>query len=214
MGLLDKIKEVVSGNNEKKVLPIEIDPNEAPWFPQIHDQKELSKKRQELQSMVAKAAEDGNISLLEYQELQRLTVLVGVNNTELAKLIITEYKQQLKKQIQLCASDGDVNESEMEALVKRAKELGMSKEELMLLINEALSNHKEEVRKRVTVIMAGLATTLLAAGCVAVKILMETSAKGNLKMSFSVKNKNITKDTTITRNYNTTKTTTINHKKG
>lgn len=214
MGLLDKIKEVVSGNNEKKVLPIEIDPNEAPWFPQIHDQNELSKKRQELQSMVAKAAEDGNISFLEYQELQNLTVLVGVNNTELAKLIITEYKQQLKKQIQLCASDGDVNESEMEALVKRAKELGMSKDELMLLINEALSNHKEEVRKRANAILAGLAATFLAAGCVAVKILMETSAKGNLKLSFSVKNKNITKDTTITRNYNTTKTTTINHKKG
>ena len=182
-------------DNTPQLLPVKVKKEEAKLVPLISDPALLAKKRQELQSLVKKATEDGEITSMEYQELLELTTQVGVNNSELNEMIKIEYKKALIARIQLFAEDGNIDEDEMRVLLKRAKEIGMSKEELNTSINEALSKYSIEMKKKfrnVCIAVAGIAT-------VAATAVLATAIRGNMNISLSSITKRTlqSKDTTV-----------------
>ena len=79
-------------NKKSQLLPVKVNKNEDKLVPTISDPQLLSQKRRELTDLVRKAAEDGEITKLEYDELCDLTAQVGVNNFELNEMIRSEYK--------------------------------------------------------------------------------------------------------------------------
>ena len=96
----------------KQLLPVRVSKNEAKIAPTITDPQLLTQKRRELTDLVRKAAEDGEITKLEYDELQELTMQVGINNYELNEMIRSEYKKALKTKVDLFVEDdGRVDET-------------------------------------------------------------------------------------------------------
>ncbi len=136
-------------DNTPQLLPVKVKKEEAKLVPMISNPATLAIKRQELQDLVKKATEDGEITSMEYNELLELTIQVGVNNSELNEMIREEYKKSLIDKVHLFAEDGVIDENEMKLLLSRAKEIGMSKDELNTCINEALSKYDIEMKKKV-----------------------------------------------------------------
>ena len=135
-------------NKSAQLLPVKVSKNEDKMVPTISDPQLLAQKRSKLKELVKKAAEDGEITKMEYDELCELTVQVGVNNYELNEMIRTEYKKNLRSKIDLfVADDGRVDETEMENLMCLAKEIGVKEEELNTIISESLSKYKLEQQK-------------------------------------------------------------------
>lgn len=151
--------------------------------PQIKDPVLLEKKRTELVELIHKAASDGIITPIEDAEISQLAVQVGVNKTGIKKMINAEFASQLKAQIELFANDGEFDDNEMKAIKKRAKEIDVSDREIAMMIAEALSHHKEEVKKKVTAALTAFGIGVLAVGAVVGNVLMEVSSKGNLKIT-------------------------------
>ena len=136
-------------NKSAQLLPVKVTKDEEQLVPTITDPQLLAQKRKELNELVRKAAEDGVITKVEYDELCELTVQVGVNNFELNEMIRAEYKNALKDKVQLFVEDdGEVDETEMKNLTSRAKEIGVSQAELKTLISEAMSKYKLEQQKK------------------------------------------------------------------
>lgn len=132
----------------KQLLPVKVTKNDDKLVPTISDPQLLTQKRRELTDLVRKAAEDGEITKLEYDELCELTVQVGVNNYELNEMIRAEYKKALRDKVQLFVEDdGRIDETEMKNLMCRAKEIGVSEQELKTIISESLSKYKMEQQK-------------------------------------------------------------------
>ena len=135
-------------NKKSQLLPVKVNKNEDKLVPTISDPQLLSQKRRELTDLVRKAAEDGEITKLEYDELCDLTAQVGVNNFELNEMIRSEYKKTLNEKIKLFVEDdGVVDEIEMRNLISRAKEIGVSEQELKIQISEAISNYTLEQKR-------------------------------------------------------------------
>lgn len=135
-------------NKTSQLLPVKVNKNEDKLVPTISDPQLLSQKRRELTDLVRKAAEDGEITKLEYDELCDLTAQVGVNNFELNEMIRSEYKKSLNEKIKLFVEDdGVVDEIEMRNLISRAKEIGVSEQELKIQISEAISNYTLEQKR-------------------------------------------------------------------
>lgn len=135
-------------NKKSQLLPVKVNKNEDKLVPTISDPQLLSQKRRELTDLVRKAAEDGEITKLEYDELCDLTAQVGVNNFELNEMIRSEYKKTLNKKIKLFVEDdGIVDESEMKNLMSRAKEIGVGEAELKIQISEAVSKYTMEQKR-------------------------------------------------------------------
>lgn len=131
-----------------QLIPVKVSKNEEKLVPTISDPQLLSQKRKELIELVQKAAADGEISKVEYDELCDLTVQVGVNNYELNEMIRSEYKNHLKAKIRLYVEDdGYVDDTEMKNLLLQAKEIGMGEEELKGLISESVSKYELEQAK-------------------------------------------------------------------
>ena len=136
-------------NKSAQLLPVKVSKNEDKLVPTISDPQLLAQKRNELNDLVRKAAEDGEITKLEYDELCELTVQVGVNNYELNEMIRAEYKKALKDKVRLFVEDdGRIDDTEMKNLMSRAKEIGVSEAELKILISEFLSKYKLEQEKK------------------------------------------------------------------
>lgn len=135
-------------NKKSQLLPVKVNKNEDKLVPTISDPQLLSQKRRELTDLVRKAAEDGEITKLEYDELCDLTAQVGVNNFELNEMIRSEYKKTLNEKIKLFVEDdGIVDESEMKNLISRAKEIGVGEAELKIQISEAVSKYTMEQKR-------------------------------------------------------------------
>lgn len=135
-------------NKTSQLLPVKVNKNEDKLVPTISDPQLLSQKRRELTDLVRKAAEDGEITKLEYDELCDLTAQVGVNNFELNEMIRSEYKKTLNEKIKLFVEDdGIVDESEMKNLMSRAKEIGVGEAELKIQISEAVSKYTMEQKR-------------------------------------------------------------------
>ncbi len=135
-------------NKKSQLLPVKVNKNEDKLVPTISDPQLLSQKRRELTDLVRKAAEDGEITKLEYDELCDLTAQVGVNNFELNEMIRSEYKKTLNEKIKLFVEDdGIVDESEMKNLMSRAKEIGVGEAELKIQISEAVSKYTMEQKR-------------------------------------------------------------------
>ena len=135
-------------NKSAQLLPVKVSKNEERLVPTSSDPQMLSQKRKELSDLVRKAAEDGEITKIEYDELCELTVQVGVNNFELNEMIRAEYKKALKDKVQLFVEDdGKVDETEIKNLMCLAKEIGVGEAELKTLISESLSKYKLEQQK-------------------------------------------------------------------
>jgi len=135
-------------NKSAQLLPVKVAKDEEQLVPTISDPQLLAQKRKELNELVRKAAEDGEITKLEYDELCELTVQVGVNNYELNEMIRTEYKKALKTKVDFFVrDDGQVDETEMKNLMCRAKEIGVGEQELKAIISESLSKYKLEQKK-------------------------------------------------------------------
>lgn len=135
-------------NKKSQLLPVKVNKNEDKLAPTISDPQLLSQKRRELTDLVRKAAEDGEITKLEYDELCDLTAQVGVNNFELNEMIRSEYKKTLNEKIKLFVEDdGIVDESEMKNLMSRAKEIGVGEAELKIQISEAVSKYTMEQKR-------------------------------------------------------------------
>lgn len=135
-------------NKTSQLLPVKVNKNEEKLAPTVSDPQLLSQKRRELRDIVKKAAEDGEITKLEYDELCDLTAQVGINNFELNEMIRSEYKKALNEKIKLFVEDdGVVDEIEMRNLVSRAKEIGVSEQELKIQISEAISNYTLEQKR-------------------------------------------------------------------
>lgn len=135
-------------NKKSQLLPVKVNKNEDKLVPTISDPQLLSQKRRELTDLVRKAAEDGEITKLEYDELCDLTAQVGVNNFELNEMIRSEYKKNLNEKIKLFVEDdGIVDESEMKNLISRAKEIGVGEAELKIQISEAVSKYTMEQKR-------------------------------------------------------------------
>lgn len=137
-------------NKTKQFLPEKVSKNEEKIAPTITDPQLLAQKRKELSELVRKAAEDGEITSIEYDELRELTVQVGVNNYELNELIRSEYKKALIAKVKrFVMDDGGVSDNEMQILMNRAKELDVSEESLNEYIQEAITQYdREEERRR------------------------------------------------------------------
>ena len=136
-------------NKSAQLLPVKVTKSENQLVPTISDPQLLTQKRNELNDLVRKAAEDGEITKLEYDELCELTVQVGVNNYELNEMIRAEYKKALKDKVRLFVEDdGRIDDTEMKNLMSRAKEIGVSEAELKILISEFLSKYKLEQEKK------------------------------------------------------------------
>lgn len=136
-------------NKSAQLLPVKVTKNEDKLVPTISDPQLLAQKRNELNDLVRKAAEDGEITKLEYDELCELTVQVGVNNYELNEMIRAEYKKALKDKVRLFVEDdGRIDDTEMKNLMSRAKVIGVSEAELKILISEFLSKYKLEQEKK------------------------------------------------------------------
>ncbi len=135
-------------NKTSQLLPVKVNKNEEKLVPTVSDPQLLSQKRSELRDIVRKAAEDGEITKLEYDELCDLTAQVGVNNFELNEMIRSEYKKNLNEKIKLFVEDdGIVDESEMKNLISRAKEIGVGEAELKIQISEAVSKYTMEQKR-------------------------------------------------------------------
>lgn len=135
-------------NKTSQLLPVKVNKNEEKLAPTVSDPQLLSQKRRELRDIVRKAAEDGEITKLEYDELCDLTTQVGINNFELNEMIRSEYKKNLNEKIKLFVEDdGVVDEIEMRNLISRAKEIGISEQELKIQISEAISNYTLEQKR-------------------------------------------------------------------
>ena len=135
-------------NKKSQLLPVKVNKNEDKLVPTISDPQLLNQKRRELTDLVRKAAEDGEITKLEYDELCDLTAQVGVNNFELNEMIRNEYKKALNEKIKLFVEDdGIVDESEMKNLMSRAKEIGVGEAELKIQISEAVSKYTMEQKR-------------------------------------------------------------------
>jgi methyl coenzyme M reductase subunit C-like uncharacterized protein (methanogenesis marker protein 7) len=135
-------------NKTSQLLPVKVNKNEEKLVPTVSDPQLLSQKRSELRDIVRKAAEDGEITKLEYDELCDLTTQVGINNFELNEMIRSEYKKSLNEKIKLFVEDdGVVDEIEMRNLISRAKEIGVSEQELKIQISEAISNYTLEQKR-------------------------------------------------------------------
>lgn len=135
-------------NKKSQLLPVKVNKNEDKLVPTTSDPQLLSQKRRELTDLVRKAAEDGEITKLEYDELCDLTAQVGVNNFELNEMIRSEYKKTLNEKIKLFVEDdGIVDESEMKNLISRAKEIGVGEAELKIQISEAVSKYTMEQKR-------------------------------------------------------------------
>lgn len=135
-------------NKTSQLLPVKVNKNEEKLVPTVSDPQLLSQKRSELRDIVRKAAEDGEITKLEYDELCDLTAQVGVNNFELNEMIRSEYKKTLNEKIKLFVEDdGIVDESEMKNLMSRAKEIGVGEAELKIQISEAVSKYTMEQKR-------------------------------------------------------------------
>ncbi len=135
-------------NKTSQLLPVKVNKNEEKLVPTVSDPQLLSQKRSELRDIVRKAAEDGEITKLEYDELCDLTTQVGINNFELNEMIRTEYKKTLNEKIKLFVEDdGIVDESEMKNLMSRAKEIGVGEAELKIQISEAVSKYTMEQKR-------------------------------------------------------------------
>ena len=193
----------------KQLLPVRVSKNEAKIAPTITDPQLLTQKRRELTDLVRKAAEDGEITKLEYDELQELTMQVGINNYELNEMIRSEYKKALKTKVDLFVEDdGRVDETEMKNLMCRAKEIGVSEDELKTIISESLSKYKMEQQKlreeqqklykakakEITSNVAEkankLGKLLLAAGAVAAVAYVGLKAQSNRANNLAAKNGN------------------------
>lgn len=135
-------------NKTSQLLPVKVNKTEEKLVPTVSDPQLLSQKRSELRDIVRKAAEDGEITKLEYDELCDLTAQVGVNNFELNEMIRSEYKKTLNEKIKLFVEDdGIVDESEMKNLMSRAKEIGVGEAELKIQISEAVSKYTMEQKR-------------------------------------------------------------------
>lgn len=135
-------------NKTSQLLPVKVNKNEEKLVPTVSDPQLLSQKRSELRDIVRKAAEDGEITKLEYDELCDLTTQVGINNFELNEMIRSEYKKTLNEKIKLFVEDdGIVDESEMKNLMSRAKEIGVGEAELKIQISEAVSIYTMEQKR-------------------------------------------------------------------
>lgn len=135
-------------NKTSQHLPVKVTKNEEKLVPTISDSQLLAQKRSELIDLVKKAAEDGEITKLEYDELCELTTQVGVNNFELNEMIRSEYKKALNEKIKLFVEDdGIVDGAEMKNLMSRAKEIGVSEAELKIQISEAVSKYTMEHKR-------------------------------------------------------------------
>jgi len=212
-------------NKTVQLLPVKVSEKEAKITPLISDPQLLSQKRLELQDLIKKAVVDGEITTIEYDEIQELTKQVGVNNFELNEMIKIEFKNELKSKIQLFVEDdGIIDKSEMTALLNRAKTIGLSKQDLNMYINEALSKYEKEENKRkeeenkrkeeeyqrqkektntFLKIAAGvLGVAAIALGATAGKTVLTTAQQGNLKLSFSSSNNNTTKREDVNINEN------------
>ncbi len=141
-------------NKSAQLLPVKVSKNEDKIAPTISDPQLLAQKRNELKELVRKAAEDGEITQMEYDELCELTVQVGINDFELNEMVRAEYKKALVKKVKLfVGDDGKVDESEMKDLMFRAKEIGVGVEDLKSCIQEAVTQYKiqyeiEEKKRR------------------------------------------------------------------
>lgn len=191
--------------NTPQLLPVKVKKEEAKLVPLISDPILLAKKRQELQNLVKKAAEDGEITSMEYKELLELTEQVGVNNSELNEMIRVEYKKKLISRVQLFAEDGDIDESEMKLLLSCANEIGLSKDELNMYINEALSNYDIEKKKKFRKVCVSLAVAAVGTAAAVIglkfqhnKAMLAAAQLGNMKVSLS----SITNSHTHTHNTN------------
>ena len=196
-------------DNTPQLLPVKVKKEEAKLVPLISDPTLLAKKRQELQGLVKKATEDGEITSTEYKELLELTTQVGVNNSELNEMIKIEYKKALTARVQLFAEDGKIDEDEMKLLLRRAKEIGMSKEELNTSINEALSKYNIEMKKKIRKVCIAVATVAVGTAAAVIglnfqknKTMLTMAQKGNLKVSLSSITRNTNISTTHTKNSN------------
>ena len=135
-------------NKTSQHLPVKVTKSEDKLAPTISDPQLLTQKRRELTDLVRKAAADGEISKLEYDELCELTTQVGVNNFELNEMIRSEYKKALNEKIKLFVEDdGIVDELEMKNLISRSKEIGVSEAELKIQISEAVSKYTMEQKR-------------------------------------------------------------------
>lgn len=135
---------------KSNILPVDIEKmeNVEQLVPSITDPLLLKEKRGELSAMIKRFAEDGNITVIEYQEMHDLAVQIGVNDAQIELMVKDEFKEQLKKQIKLFASDCKIDRKELSAIMCRAKDIGMSKGEVEIVINEALSAQREIYAKQ------------------------------------------------------------------
>ena len=175
-----------------QLLPVKVKKKEAKIAPLISDPALLAKKRQQLQDLVKKAAEDGVITAMEYDELRELTAQVGVNNSELNDMIQLEYKKKLISRVRLFAEDGEIDEGEMKLLLRRANEIGVDKAELNTYINEALSEYDIEKKKKfrnvcisLAVVAAGAAAAVIGLNFQKNKAMLAAAQQGNMKVSLS-----------------------------
>ena len=189
-------------NKKSQLLPVKVNKNEDKLVPTISDPQLLSQKRRELTDLVRKAAEDGEITKLEYDELCDLTAQVGVNNFELNEMIRSEYKKTLNEKIKLFVEDdGIVDESEMKNLISRAKEIGVGEAELKIQISEAVSKYtmeqkriQEEKRKvnkaNFTEMVQKLGKFLLVAGAATAAAYVGLKAQSNRANNLAAMNGN------------------------
>lgn len=161
------------------------------------DTKSLAHYRKQLQLLVKKATEDGEITKTEYDQLRELTEKADISDSELNEMIRVEFKKDLIAKVQLFVEDdGKVDKNEMKVLVHRANEIGISDDQLNSYINEALAKYDIERKKRfrekihkigISVAVAAAASAVAFVGVQVQKnkILVNASKQGNYKINLS-----------------------------
>ena len=196
----------------KQTLPVKVNNKEENLDSIISDPALLEQDQQQLQDLVRTAAEDGEITKAEYEELCKLTVKLGVSNYDLNEMIRMEYKKNLIAKVKLFVEDdGEIDGKEMKALLYRSQKAGVGKEELNSYINEALANYNIERKKnlREKLHKIGISVAVAAVGVAAAyvglkvqdnKTKFAAAQQGNLKVNLDTIrriNENV-KNTTIT----------------
>lgn len=106
-------------------------------------------QKEKIKQYIDHAIEDGVVTEEERQEIIALAEKYSIPLTDIDFMIQDAFKMQFKQMIATFAADGTFQENEMVALRSRAKKIGIDDSSFQQMLEEALVNRKEEIKKKI-----------------------------------------------------------------
>lgn len=106
-------------------------------------------QKEKIKQYIDHAIEDGVVTEEERQGIIALAEKYSIPLADIDFMIQDAFKTQFKQMIATFAADGTFQENEMVALRSRAKKIGIDDSLFQMMLEEALVNHKEEIKKKI-----------------------------------------------------------------